>query len=190
MTHNKKQKRNKLGTHEETEGRITKKRIDGMNKQDLNQMHRGSFQMLDWKAYRPVEGIIRWSKSESWEHYIGKCIIVRLLKEGIPSNMLNEYFHNFPIFIGEDDDPCLTYQLGILSKKFVSLHNQKLKKWEIPKIYTEARFSKRLRGDIFVAASVEGRIVIEIADTETKKQLEWKERAYKNMGIGFLVVRI
>lgn len=161
-----------------------------MNEQELNRMHRESFKLLDWKSYRPVEGVIRWSKSESWEHYIAKCVIVRLLKEGIFFDHLEELFV-WNHFITEKKIYWTEVPLELFLESIIPLKN-KLKKYEIPKIFTEARFSKRLIADVFVAASLEGRAVIEIADTETEKELERKKRNYMNMrkDIKFLVIRI
>ena len=153
-----------------------------MNKTEFSMMHIESKDML-MRPYR--EGWIAWSMSESEGHYLAKCMIVRLLKEGVPPNAIPEYF--------QGRDLCVSVPgiRLIASKEAVSL-----KRWHRPKVYTEARFTGRLgsavshRADIFVAASVEGRSVIEIVDSEDKGSLDRKRNYFEKRGIKFYEVRI
>lgn len=155
-----------------------------MNKRDLVQMDLESRRFL---RYTPIEGVIRWSTGESWKHYLAKCIIVRQLKEGVPPSALNYTWHRVFGKYGISLD-------NSADKIVIKLHTKKLKKWEKPKIYTEARFG-RVTADVFVSASVDGRAVIEIAGSEEDESLEKKEREYKKsflgkLGIKMYVVRV
>ena len=134
--------------------------------------------MLKNKAYIKEQAILfSYGKAESWEHYIAKCIVVRLLKEGIPtSNIKNPFEAVFQRLFHRSPEEFLKEQI-------------KLKSFEIPKIYTEADFGEH-EADIFIAASLEGRAVIEIVDSENDESLEKKREYFKKRGIKFYEVRI
>lgn len=142
-----------------------------MNQTEFSIMHIESKDML-MRPYK--EGWISWSLTESMEHYLTKCKIVRLLKAGMPTLDLERWTS---YYLWSQDIP-------------------KLKPSQRPKLYCEAKFAGRTktkythRADIFVAASLEGRVVIEIADTESEKSIERKRKYFEKRGIKFYVVRI
>ena len=147
-----------------------------MNKTEFTKLHKWAYDLLDYSAYRPVEGVIRWSLSESPSHFLTKCMIIRQLKRGIhPTDV------EFPINIFGG-----FAVIPIIEPKKMGISGSK---WRRPKIYTEARFSKRLRADI-LAVTTAGAYVIEIADTETKKEIDRKHALYNKMGLKFIEVRI
>lgn len=140
-----------------------------LNKSAKKYLEMSVKEKLDNIHFRPIESVIRWSLSESDEHYIAKCALVRELKKGlIPSDC--------QAFLENDN----TY--------YDDLHRP----WEKPTIYTEARFKKEfgnMRTDI-LAITKYGAYAIEIAKTETLQQLEQKRKLYKLQGINFIMVRV
>jgi len=114
-------------------------------------------------------------------------LIVRLLKEGVMP-------HQIDVCLKMDGIPRGMFSLS--SKRNTEALDMipescgnKLKKWEIPITFCEARFSSRLRTDILVV-SIEGTFAIEIAESESEASIKKKTRAYSNMQIQFIEVRI
>jgi len=134
-----------------------------MNKLLLETEKRRVIELLDTQSYRPIDKIIRWSTSESHPHFIKKCVISRAIVEGFPPEFL---VAKIPAYV-----PI------------------KLKSWATPLVITEARFSSRLRTDILVV-SIEGTFAIEIAETESEASIKKKRRAYNNMEIELIEIRI
>ena len=143
-------------------------------------MHQKVRRLLDINNAK--EGDVRFGRNEGWAHYLAKCIIVRLLKEGVfinwIPNILNQYIIPTEFLANSKyasfEDFGKHYEQNSTS--------QKLKKWQTPFVYTEARFSKNLITDI-LAVTIDGIYVIEIIDNETEKSLKGKRRLYKNMGM-------
>jgi len=147
-----------------------------LNKQQFNQLDRVTLRKLDI-AFRPIEGVIRWSRGENWKHYLAKCVIVRLLKQGVLPTMFDALFIRDVLFTGWNEP------------KFLNLNSPRLKKWQVPKVYTEARFSSKIIADI-LAITIDGVYAIEIIESETEKSLKRKRRNYTNLGIEMIEVRI
>lgn len=154
-----------------------------MNKNKFEKIKREAIGLLDSQAFRPVEGVIRYSLSESWEHFILKCKIVRALKAGVPSYYLQKWI--------DENKRLLFYSSNVKAwKKGTKMMKNKLKRWEKHIIFTEARFKKNLRSDIFLVSSREGMVAIEIAKSENKKSLDRKKRKYKSIGVKFSFVKL
>ena len=136
-------------------------------------MHRESKRML---VHSPKEQAIYWSKGEGWGHYIAKCLIVRLLKEGVPVNLILDAMGEFMY---------AHVNLRFITNKYKVKH----KNWELPKVFTEAKFGKQT-ADIFISSSLEGRAVIEIVDNEVDKSIERKKKYFKGKKIAFYVVKV
>jgi len=137
-----------------------------MNQKKFELEKRRVMSLLDNNAYRNIDGVIRWSLAESWPHFLAKCKIVRALKQGQSPDFIRSTYE-----VADVDTPT------------------KFKSWESPLVITEARFSSRLRTDILVV-SIEGTFAIEIAESESEASIKKKTRAYSNMQIQFIEVRI
>jgi hypothetical protein len=113
---------------------------------------------------------------QAFKHYISRCIVVWMLKNGVPANLIDEAF--FGIRITLDDLNC---RVEASVKKFSC-------ETDVPIVFQEAWFSEKLRADLFLPKTGD---VIEIADSEEEKSLKLKERAYKNMdGLSFYALRV
>ena len=128
---------------------------------------------LEKNAYRPVDGIIRWSRGENWNHYLTKCIIVRMIKEGIDPVSAS-------LFVRKQRE------IKLLSS-FIKDNKEPFPNWATPIIYTEAIFKKNKRADVLTITR-DGTYVIEIAESEGKKSLIKKEKYYKSLSIRFVSV--
>lgn len=139
-----------------------------MNKIQFGELIKKTTNLLDhsYRAYYH-EGDIRWSRGEGWKHFMIKCKVVRLLKEG-----------------------TIIYDSKLVLADFITERTRlKLKKWQTPKIYTEAKFCKNLITDI-LAITIDGAYAILIVDKEEEKSLKRKERLYRNMQIETVVIRV
>ncbi len=117
-------------------------------------------------ACNTIDGAIRWSTGESWEHYMIKCKIVRLLKEKVMPYLIEDALKDMKNY-----------------KKLIDKDNK------TPTVYTEAIFPKDLRADI-LAITDEGVFVIEIAKSEEKESLERKEKLFKELDIEMIEIRV
>lgn len=80
------------------------------------------------------------------------------------------------------------HEKGKFDEMWRLLQEGKLKKkWEVPKIVSEARFSNTLRADLFDLDNGE---VIEIVNSEKEDSIKKKKRAYVNMGLKFRTVEV
>lgn len=163
-----------------------------MNKQELSKMFWESRNMLKNKGY-VKEGAILFSygKAESWEHYLAKCIVVRMLKEGVTIPEVLNIFREEDYVWGAD---TMWDFMGHITYPFRDIEYEKMEKlnlktFEIPKIYTEADFGEH-EADVFVASSLEGRAVVEIIDTESEESIEKKRAFFESKGIKLYEVRI
>lgn len=110
--------------------------------------------VLSMCSVRPIQGVIRFSKTEGEWHFNAKCRVCYLLERGW---YLTDWGELYPP------------------------NRNAFPKWFKPRWYTEVRFGK-LRADVLVFQP-NGTWVVEIADSEDDKSLDLKKRGYINMGI-------
>lgn len=152
-----------------------------MNRQEFDLLVRRGNAYLDTTAFRPIDGVIRWSSSESWYHFLTKCEVVRLLKSGVPAQMIQ-------MILNDAEDSILMQNR--IEKLKISEGECSIEK-NNPVVYTEARLkSGNLRTDVFLISSEEKLVAVEIADRETDKQLEEKRKKYFDIGIDFYSIRV
>lgn len=153
-----------------------------MNRKELELKRRENLRLLD-TGYRPKINAVELNINNSIKHEAAKFYISWMIRKGVPIDSML-----VTIYKGVATHKLKRPRDIDLAEYITDNFGQKFsRKWQRPQIVTEARFSKRLRADIFVLDTGE---VIEIAQTESERSLNRKRKIYENMGLKFYVVRV
>ena len=140
-----------------------------MNQKEFENEKRRVYGLLETDAYRPINGIIRFSRGENYSHFRKKSDVVWLLNDGVLPEYLDSALREL-----RNNRPYGPYRESFTG-------------WAKPVIITEARFSSRLRTDVLYQ-NIYGTYAIEIVKSESEKSLRRKEKLYNEMKIKFISI--
>jgi len=120
-----------------------------MNRVELERKRLENFHKLDWMQFRPKYTALEIDIGNSIEHEMAKFICVWLIRNGVPTDLLQGSFKWNKLTEGEVNWKSVPLQEFADRTKNLG---QKFKhEWERPVIITEARFKGgKRRADIFI----------------------------------------
>jgi len=110
-----------------------------MNRIELEKKRRESLNRLD-RAYKPKINAVEVDINNSFVHELAKFLAVWLIRKGFPPEDLPSMLNNLS-------------EYKSLITGFLSLSEppkQKIPRWKIPQVVTEARFKNGKRADIYI----------------------------------------